>query len=192
MGHRGHARKERPRRFPKHEESNMKLLRSSSRGDRRAADIRADLTKVDVATLVAKVTKIEGDRRQLLLSGTDAQLEENGRELAAARLQVERAETLIDELTKLASEAEAKEAAEALEVEHAQAIAAKASLDKALADAETVGAQLKARIDEATAAARALASWNQRIGPPAAGQPDRRIPHTAPELAKQRLMGMLR
>lgn len=167
----------------------MKFLRSNAE-HRRAADIRADIFKVDKAALSGKVSEIEQVRRRLLLSGTDEQLHENKRDLDNAMLQVERADTLLDELTRLASEADTREAAEALEAEYAAAMEAKAVLDQAIADAERVCAPLKSLLDEATTAARVVAKWNRGVEP--GGQPDRRIVHNTPEVLKQRLMAVLR
>lgn len=167
----------------------MKLLRNNRVENLRAADLRAEILKVDRAGLERRVAEIEQARRQLLLSGTDEQLHANKRDLDAANLQVERAETLVDEFTRLATEAEAREAEEADAAAYEAALAAKKVLDKALAAAETAVAQGRAHLDEATAAAWVLVTWNRKVDP--AAQPDRRIPHTAPDIARSRLMSRL-
>jgi len=123
----------------------MTLLNTKRLEHRRAVDIRADIAKIDRAGLELKVVEIEQQRRQLLLAGSDDQLHENKRELDDARLQVERADVLLDELSRLASEADAREAAEALEADHAEALKAMAAIDRAIAEAEPIATRLRAK-----------------------------------------------
>lgn len=170
----------------------MKMARINRAQHRSAADIRTDIAKIDRASLSDKVSKIEQERRQLLLSGTDEQLHNNKSELDSALLQVERAETLLDELHRLADEASTREAAEALEAEYAEAVNAKAAIDKAIAEAEAVGEQLRVHIEAAAAATRIVEAWNRKTGPAQSGEVDRRIVAASLGNAKMKLMGMLR
>jgi hypothetical protein len=82
---------------------------------RTSADLRADLAKIDIQVLEAKVDAIERQRRELLLRGSDAEVLAITQDLSAANLEAERGQAAVDELTRLISEAEQREAREAIE-----------------------------------------------------------------------------
>ena len=71
---------------------------------RTAAELRQDRNSIDMAALEARVAELETDRRRLLLAGGNDALRANDDALADARIDVERASALIEELDRLAAE----------------------------------------------------------------------------------------
>lgn len=86
-----------------------------------AATIRKQLAGVDVDALEADVERIETERRKALVRGSDADVEALDAKLAAANRAADRGVALRDELRRLLAEAEAREAAEGLARERAEA-----------------------------------------------------------------------
>lgn len=82
---------------------------------RTSTELRAALAEIDQASLERRVDAIEAQRRQLLLTGTDAELQALLQDLAAANLEAERGTVAAEELKKLIANAEARE--RAVEVE---------------------------------------------------------------------------
>jgi chromosome segregation ATPase len=121
--------------------------------DRAAADLKADLARIDLQVLEAEVDPLEQKRRRLLVTGTDAEVLAVTQELSAANLAAERAQAMMDEIQCQISEAEAREAAQALEASYAEANNAKARLDQ-------LGDELTA---QATRLARAIGTAEEAI-----------------------------
>lgn len=76
---------------------------------RSSEELRGDLAKIDMPALEAAVDDCEARRRNLLLIGTDAEIEAATRDLAAANLAAERAEAAIAELNRQIAEAVERE-----------------------------------------------------------------------------------
>jgi hypothetical protein len=106
------------------------ILKSLAKPTKRtSAELRADLAKIDMPALKAKVDAIERRRRDLLLIGNDDQLREFSEDLTKANLDAERAQAAVDVLTtRLIPEAEAREKAESIEAGAAKAQAARERL----------------------------------------------------------------
>lgn len=81
-----------------------KLLKSES-----AEDIRAALAELDPAPLLADLERARAQRTEALLGGTDDKVAIAEKELAAARIAVERADVARNELERKLSAAEADE-----------------------------------------------------------------------------------
>lgn len=81
-----------------------KLLKSES-----AEDIRAALAELDPAPLLADLERARAQRTEALLGGTDEKVAIAEKELAAARIAVERADVARNELERKLSAAEAAE-----------------------------------------------------------------------------------
>jgi hypothetical protein len=128
---------------------------------RTAADLRADLLKVDLPGLNAKVTAIEGERRSLLLTGSDADLERNTQALAAARLEVERGQAAIEALTRLIGEADSREAQAAEAEQAAEVQRAIDRLAEIYGRIDTATADLQRVFDEAKPLAELVEGWNR-------------------------------
>ncbi|HMO31337.1 hypothetical protein [Enterovirga sp.] len=86
-----------------------------------AATIRKQPAGVDVDALEAEVERIEAERRKALVRGSDSDVEALDGKLAAANRAADCGIALRDELQRLLAEAEAREAADALACERAEA-----------------------------------------------------------------------
>lgn len=155
---------------------------------RTAAQLREDLARIDTVGLAARVIEIEIQRRDLLLRGTDADLELNAKALAAANLDVERAQAGIEELNRQIAEADTRESAAELE---AQAATAESAIDQLSAlygkiDAGT--ADIQRLFTEANRCAATIAAWNRRAQ--LLGRPH--LTFTEPAVIKQRTIGAIR
>lgn len=116
-----------------------KILKSLTGGKERSAEsLRADLAAIDVPALEAEVDRLEGERRRLLLSGTDAELIAIDGEITAANLTTERAVAAVKELEVRIADADKREAdaaiagtEEAAKKLHAEVDADQVEIDKA-------------------------------------------------------------
>jgi hypothetical protein len=117
-------------------------ITGSKAAKRTAADLRTDLASIDIDALERKVSEIERRRRELLLSGSDAELLAIAQDLTAANLEAERGQALTDELKKLIAEAEAREAQAAVEQRAAEGRAARERLIGHYTKADELAAEL--------------------------------------------------
>ncbi|WP_428665053.1 hypothetical protein [Reyranella sp.] len=166
----------------------LTALAKPTTAERSSAEIRADLGKIDMAALGAKVSEIEQARRRLLLVGTDEQLHENGRALADAKLQVERGATLIEELGNLAAAAERREKAVELQAEHEAAQREGEKLAATHVEIDQIAAKLGDLLREASRSCATLNRWNAKAERHA---PDRRVPAVPAEVAKRKILGVI-
>lgn len=152
---------------------------------RTAAELRQDRDSIDMAALEARVAELETERKRLLLAGSNEALRTNDADLVNARIDVERGAALIEELDRLAVEAEAREAAEALQ---ADAEAARREADKlaeVYREIDDLADQIRGRLAIATVSAAAVARWNSRA---AKAAPDRKMPVTPIEVVRRRIL----
>lgn len=152
---------------------------------RTAADLRQDRNSIDMAALEARVAELETDRRHLLLAGSNDALRANDDALADARIDVERAAALTEELDRLAAEAEAREAAEALQ---ADAEAAKREADKfaeVCREIDDLAGQIRDRLAIAGVSLAAVARWNARAARVA---PERKLRAEPLEVVRRRIL----
>lgn len=155
---------------------------------RTAIQLREDLAKIDVESLEAYVTELEGRRRGLLLRGTDAELEMNAKALAAANLDVERAQAGIEELNRQIAEADMRESAAELEAQAAMAESAVDQLSALYSKIDAGTADMQRLLTEATRCAATVAAWNRRA--PQLGRPH--LTFTEPAVVRQRTIGAIR
>lgn len=155
---------------------------------RTAADLRADLAKVDLPALEAKVAEIERERRGLLLRGTDADLAKNRQALDAASLDAERGQAAVEELSRLIAEAEAREGAAEMEAQAAGAQKAVDDLAIIYARIDEVTNELNELFAQAKPLAARIDSWNQRghkLGRP-------RLMYSTVDSIRERTIGSIR
>lgn len=164
----------------------LKTITRSKPESRSAEDLRGDRAKIDLDQLRARVTKIEAERRGLLLRATDAELKANREEAEEARLAVERGEALVEELDRQIAAAEAREAEGAREARAAAAQAAKVKLDKIYATIEHLTVQISGLLEDAKAPCRTLGQWNATADK---HFPERRIAYKDATTIKSRLVG---
>jgi hypothetical protein len=165
------------------------ICKGATSGTKTSAELRADLGRIDLASLGAEVARIEAERRALLLTGSDGQLEANGRELASAKLAVERASAAIDELTKLAAEAVEREHAAELEAAYVKVQQDAGKLAEEHATIEDFAAKIADHLREAAQLSAALHRWNARAEKKA---PDRRVSFTPIESVRLRVINALK
>ena len=141
----------------------LKALRKPATGEKTAAELHADLAQIDIASLEAEVEALEARRRSLLLSGSDAEVEAATKSLASARLAVERAQAAAEEIGRLISAAQAREAAAAVDAQHEAAVAASDRIAKTEGQIDILAGQLVAMLEAAEADATIVAQWNDVI-----------------------------
>lgn len=103
-------------------------------GERSSADLRKDLTQIDLSALEGAVVQHEAQRRALLLTGTDSEIAAATAALSAANLECERAQAAAEELKKRITEAERREALAEIDRKAAEAQAARVSVLAAYRD----------------------------------------------------------
>lgn len=81
---------------------------------RTSVELKADLAQVDIPALTGIVEALAIQRKALLVTGNDDQLRANAARLDDARLAVERAEAIAEELQRRIAEVEKREADEAI------------------------------------------------------------------------------
>lgn len=152
---------------------------------RTAAELRQDRAAIDLPALQARVAEIEAERKKLLLVGGNAALRANDDSLADARIDAERGEALIDELDRLAAEAEAREAAEALKADAEVAQREADKLAEVCREIDDLADQIKDRLAVAAVSYAAVNRWNGR----AARAPSvNRLPATPLEVVRRRVL----
>lgn len=152
---------------------------------RTAAELRQDRNSINVAALEARVAELETDRRRLLLAGGNDALRANDDALVDARIDVERASALIEELDRLAGEAEAREAAEALKADAEVAQREADKLAEVCREIDDLADQIKDRLAVAAVSYAAVNRWNVR----AARAPSvNRLPATPLEVVRRRVL----
>lgn len=148
-----------------------KILKAITGGKvRSAADLRADLAAIDVGALEKRVERLEGERRRLLLSGTDAEVVAIDQNITAANLEAERGAAAVEELTKQIAAAEQREDEAAIEaaVEQAEQVRTKLAADQAELDkAMTKAAALLGSIAGHSDTLRTLHKRIEKAGRPA-------------------------
>lgn len=152
---------------------------------RTAGELRQDRASIDLPALQARVAEIEADRKRLLLAGSNAALRANDDALADARIDVERAAALLEELDRLAAEAEAREASEALKVDEEAAKREAAKLAEICREIDDLADQIAQRLAVAAASCAAVTRWNARAGKVSAVS---RLPITPIEVVKRRIL----
>ncbi len=119
------------------------ILKSLTKSAKRtSAELRADLAKIDMPALEAKVDNVERRRRDLLLRGTDAELNDVSQALSQANLDAERGQALIDELNRLILESEEREHLDNIEATAAEARGARDRLVAHYSDVDRLAAEL--------------------------------------------------
>lgn len=124
-----------------------KLLKSlANPKPQTAADLRAMLAKIDQRALLAEVERLETERRRLLVHGSDGDLAAIDAELAAANRSCERAGAGVDELHRLITEAEAREAEAATVALEAEAVRVREEIEADRAEVEKAADQVSAML----------------------------------------------
>lgn len=152
---------------------------------RTAAELRQDRASIDMAALEARVAELESARKALLLKGGDAALHANSADLAGARLDAERAAALIEELDRLADEAAAREAAEALQADAEVAQREADKLAEVCREIDDLADQIQDRLAIAAVSYAAVNRWNTRAAKVA---PERKLPATPLEVVRRRIL----
>lgn len=152
---------------------------------RTAAELRQDRASIDLPALQARVAEIESERKKLLLVGGNAALRANDEALADARIDVERGAALITELDRLAAEAEAREAAQALKVDEEAARREADKFAEVCREIDELAGQIRDRLAIAAVSYAAIGRWNAR----AARAPSvERLPATPLEVVRRRIL----
>lgn len=152
---------------------------------RTAAALRQDRASIDLAALQARVAEIETNRKRLLLAGSNEALRTNDDALADARIDVERGAALIEELDRLAAQAEAREAAAALKEDEE---AAKREADKfaeIVREIDELADRIRDLLAVAAVSSAAVVRWNARaVKVPAVS----RLPAIPLEVVRRRVL----
>ncbi len=157
----------------------------STTPQRTGEELRQDRRSIDMSALEARVAELEADRKRLLLSGGDGALHANSADLANARLDVERAAALIAELDRLAVEAEAREAAAALQADAEVAQREADKLAQVCREIDGLAGQIRDRLAIAAVSLAAVTRWNARAAKVA---PERKLPATPLEVVRRRIL----
>jgi hypothetical protein len=148
----------------------IKSVTSGKSDTRTAAELQTALAAIDITALEAGVTEIERRRRELLLTGSDEELNAITLELGKANLLAERAQALADALAKqLIPAAMAREKGEAIEAGAVKARAARErlfSLYERADDAAKAVVKVVAEIEAARAQIREANGLSGRNGRP--------------------------
>lgn len=157
---------------------------------RSADELRAALAEIDMVVLEANVSNLERQRKELLLTGSDDDLAANDAAIVTANRQAERGQAAIERLKELIVEAEAREAAAALEQQASEAQQAHEAITKVYAEVDATVAKARSLLASAHGHADTLRRWNSRAE--RAGLHDRRIAYPDPVTVKARLVGAFR
>ena len=147
--------------------------------------MRQDRAAIDLAALQARVAEIEADRKHLLLAGSNDALRANDDALADARIDVERGAALIEELDRLAAEAEAREQAEALKADAEVAQREADKLAEVIREIDDLAGQIRDRLTTAGVSLAAVARWNARAARVA---PERKLRAEPLEVVRRRIL----
>ncbi len=126
-----------------------------------AAEYREALGAIDLKAAAAAVEILEGHRRDLLLTGSEQQIEEIETKLRQGNREVDRLHAASDQLKRLITEAEAAEAVAAVEARAANACEVHANLVQAYVAVHNNAMQLTAALSQAHDLKRELRMNNE-------------------------------
>lgn len=147
---------------------------------RSAADLKADLARIDLAALEAAVSDCEARRRSLLIAGSDEEIEGATRELSAANLAAERAEAAVSELNRQIAAAEEREALAEIDRKAAEAQAARVAVLEAYRDLDGAAREVARLLTKISAGQDTIRAANNAVA--AAGRNDLKTPWPLSEL----------
>lgn len=141
----------------------MDLKALLKRGVRSAADLRAALAAIDHAGAAEELEAAEAARRALLLEGDDAAVLKAEQRISVARIAIDRARALEEELQLRIAEAEAAEAKAALDAEREAVEREAAATAKALKAYETHASAIVTLLQRLEAAEAAVTAINDKL-----------------------------